>query len=250
MAVVPRRAVRTRTPLKIALTGPSGSGKTYSALQIARGIGDRVVMIDTEAGSGSLYAHLYDYDVVDIDAPFQPTKCVDAVTELAPQYDVIIIDSISPFWNGRGGILEMKEVIAQSSPSQNGWAAWAKVTPIYNNFLRSLIEAPVHIIVTMRSKTQWVVESGTGDRTRPVKVGTEPVAREGIEYEFTTVFSLDQSHNAMATKDRMAIFDNQIFVPGPATGRTMIEWVNGATSAPVSRPPPESEPQTTNMATW
>ena len=52
-----RKAVRTKTPLWIALGGPSGGGKTLSALRLATGItkvfGGKIGVIDTEAERAS-----------------------------------------------------------------------------------------------------------------------------------------------------------------------------------------------------
>ncbi len=48
-----QKAIRKKAKLRLALTGPSGSGKTYSALLLAKGIGGRIAVIDTEHGSAS-----------------------------------------------------------------------------------------------------------------------------------------------------------------------------------------------------
>ena len=54
------RVTRQKNRLRLALDGPSGSGKTYTGLGFAFGIvkreGGRVVVIDTEHNSASLYA--------------------------------------------------------------------------------------------------------------------------------------------------------------------------------------------------
>jgi len=87
------KAERKKSRLRLAIAGPAGSGKTYSALLIAFGIGGRVAMIDTERGSGELYAHLGDYDVCVITPPFTPEKYIEAIHEAEQAgYNVIIID--------------------------------------------------------------------------------------------------------------------------------------------------------------
>ena len=73
------KAERKKSKLRLAIAGPAGSGKTYSALLVAFGIGGRVAMIDTERGSGELYAHLGDYDVCPITSPFVPEKYIEAI---------------------------------------------------------------------------------------------------------------------------------------------------------------------------
>jgi len=68
------KAIRKQAKLRLALSGPSGSGKTYSALLIAQGLAPdgRIALIDTERGSGELYAHLADYDIATLTPPYRP----------------------------------------------------------------------------------------------------------------------------------------------------------------------------------
>lgn len=238
MVVTPVRARRGRAHLKIALMGPSGAGKTYSALLIARGLGPRVCLIDTEGGSGSLYDTIYGpnegYDVVEFRDHYVPQQLIAAIKDLAPRYDVVIIDSLSLFWDGPGGILDMKA--AAERQGKNSWAAWNDITPIWNDLLRELREIKVHVIATMRTKTKWVVDASSG-KSVPNKVGTEPVARDGIEFEFTTVLGLDQSHTAMASKDRTNIFPTTMpFTPSVETGQRFLEWHQGGAAAPAAAP--------------
>jgi hypothetical protein len=235
MATTPVRAQRRRAPLKLALMGPSGSGKTWSALLIAQGIGPRILVIDTENHSSELYDHLCPFDTVPIEEPYSVLKLIDELKAHAKNYDVIIIDTMSKFWNGKGGLLEMQEVEARRSG--NKWTAWAPVTELYNDLVEELINSKVHVIGTFRAKTQWVVEADSNNKTRPVKVGTSPIMRDGIEYEFTTMFTLDQQHYASVTKDRTSIFDKQVFVPSIETGRRFMEWHNAAPVAPLAPAP-------------
>ncbi|MEG0635799.1 MAG: AAA family ATPase, partial [Pseudomonas sp.] len=57
-----KKAERKQAKLRLALAGPSGSGKTFSALLMAKGLGGRIAVIDTEHGSASLYADIADFD--------------------------------------------------------------------------------------------------------------------------------------------------------------------------------------------
>ena len=79
MSVVIRKAERKRTRLRLALAGPTGSGKSMSALMLAFGLGEKVGMIDTERGSGDLYAHLGDYDIISLEPPFTVPKYREAL---------------------------------------------------------------------------------------------------------------------------------------------------------------------------
>ena len=79
MAIEIRKAERVRSKLRLALAGPAGSGKTMSALKVAKGMGGKVCIIDTERGSGDLYANLYDYSVISLDPPFKPDVAIEAI---------------------------------------------------------------------------------------------------------------------------------------------------------------------------
>lgn len=231
-----RKAERKQSRLRIAIAGPAGSGKTYSALLIAFGIGGRIAMIDTERGSGSLYAHLGDYDVAEINPPFTTEKYIEAIKEAErSNYDVLIIDSLSHAWAGEGGLLDQHGHIADRT--NNSWAAWRKVTPKHNQLVEAMLQSNCHIIATMRSKMEYaqVIENG---KAVVKKLGMNPIQRDGMEYEFTVFFDLDQEHIATATKDRTGLFDGQFFKPTKEIGRRLVEWLDGAKGP---TPPPQSE---------
>lgn len=221
-----RKAERKKAKLRLAICGPSGSGKTYSALLIAQGLGERIAMIDTEHGSGELYAHLYDYDVASLNSPFTPTRYIEVIQDAQKaEYDVLIIDSLSHAWTGQGGVLDMKDAATKASKSGNSFAAWREVTPEHNRLVETMLSVDIHLIVTMRTKTAWEVVNDDG-KARPVKIGLAPVQREGLEYEFTVVLDLSvDGHVATATKDRTSLFDGKHFVPGHETGQELISWL-------------------------
>lgn len=221
-------AKRQMSKLRLGLIGPSGSGKTYSALKIAEGLGGRIAMLDTERGSGSLYADLCQYDVAELTPPFDPGRYVQAIQGAAEAgYDVLIIDSLTHAWAGEGGILEFVDRATQAV--RNNFAAWREASPKHNALVDAILGAPLHVIATIRSKTAWDVQKDerTG-KTRPVKIGLAPVQRDGLEYEFTTVFELSvDGHIATATKDRTGLFDGSYFTPGKETGEKLITWLSG-----------------------
>ena len=229
-----QKAERRKAKLRLALCGPSGSGKTYSALKLASGMGGRIALIDTENGSGSLYSHLCDYDVSDITPPFTVEKYISAIKEAETAgYDVLIIDSLSHAWAGQGGLLEEVDKRAASSRSHNSYAAWRDVTPMHNKLVDTILQAGLHIIVTMRSKTAYEMEKGSDGKVQPVKKGLAPIQRDGLEYEFTVVLDIDnEKHLAQAGKDRTGLFDGKIFQPDEQTGAELIQWLDSGADAP------------------
>ena len=226
MAIEIRKAERVRSKLRLALAGPAGAGKTMSSLKIAKGIGGRVCIIDTERGSGDLYANLYDYSVITLEPPFKPDSAVEAIHAAEKAgFDVIIIDSLSHFWNDEGGLLDQADKLEKSG--KNRFTMWADLTPQHRKLVSAMLNSPKHIIATMRSKQAYELEKDekTGKNTVK-KLGLAPVQREGMEYEFTVFFDVDSGHYAKATKDRTNMFGNEIFTPDETTGARLIKWLN------------------------
>lgn len=227
------KAERRQSRLRLALIGPSGSGKTYSGLIIAQGLGGKIAMIDTETGSGSLYADLCDYAVAELKPPFSPEKYIEAIHAAEKAgYQVLIIDSLSHAWAGQGGLLEYVDKATQSL--KNNFAAWREASPKHNALVDAMLQSSCHIIGTMRSKTAWEVQKDErSGKTKPVKVGLAPVQRDGLEYEFTSVLELSvDGHVATSSKDRTGLFDNQYFVPGNETGQALKTWLEGGQEPP------------------
>ncbi len=242
-----QKSERKKSRLRLALTGPSGSGKTYSALLIAKGIGGKTAVVDTEKGSASLYTHLTDFDVLELTPPYSPERFIEAVDAAAKAgYQILIIDSITHEWSGVGGSLELVDEIARSKYKGKSWSAWNEITPRHRKFLDALLSAPLHIIATMRSKTETAQTEENG-RKKVVKLGMKAEQRESSEYEFTTVLDIvHDGHYAVASKDRTGLFTDKD--PKPITvetGRTILAWLNaGVERAPApaaSAPPPPTE---------
>ncbi len=238
MALQIRKAQRRKAKLRLALIGPSGSGKTMSALKLAFGIGGKVGIIDTENGSADLYASLGDYDVITLEKPYTVGKYREAITAFENGgYDTIIVDSLSHAWAGAGGLLDKQGQIA-NRPGTNSYAAWREVTPDHNALVEALLSSRCHIIVTMRVKTEYVLETNERGKQVPRKVGLAPVQRDGVEYEFTVVMDIDIDHKAAASKDRTTLFDGWRDTITEGTGRQLLQWLESGTDAlaPASAP--------------
>jgi hypothetical protein len=219
-----RKAERKKAKLRLGIAAPSGAGKTYGALQLAFGLGGKVGLIDTEHGSGDLYAHLGDYDIISIEAPYSVdkyTKAIKAFEEAG--YTTIIIDSLTHAWAGDGGLLDKQGKMADRGT--NSFAAWRTITPEHNNLVDAMLKSPCHIIATMRAKQEYVLETNEKGKQQPKKVGMAPVQREGMEYEFTVMLDVDMNHIASASKDRTSLFDGQFFKLSPDTGKTLLQWL-------------------------
>lgn len=218
-----RKATRQKAKIRLGLSAVSGGGKTMSALLIAYGlVGDwgKIALIDTESGSGDLYAHLGDYNVLPLQAPFSPERYIDAIKDCENAgMECIIIDSITHEWDGKGGCLEIVEQLG--GKYQN----WAQVTPRHQAFIDAILQSKAHVITTVRRKQDYEMTKDNSGKIKVEKAGLKEVTREGFEYELTANLEIDIRHNATASKDRTGLFMGKpAFVPTVETGKMISEW--------------------------
>lgn len=225
-----QRATKKAVRARIAFDGPSGSGKTWTSLEWARVLGTKIAVVDTERGSASLYSDKFEFDVLEVGPPFHPDRLVEAIKSAEKaKYDVLVIDSLSHFWEGEGGVLDIADA-AGSRAGGNSWAGWKTATPALRHLIDTILASDLHIIVTMRSKQEWTQEEYTDSKghrkTRPVRVGMAPVMRQGTEYEMTVVGDLDLEHRLTITKSRCDALSDQVVQPGRAAeaAETFLNW--------------------------
>lgn len=232
-----KKAERKRVKLRLAVEGPSGSGKTYTALLLAQGLapGGKYAVIDTENDSASLYANICDFDSASLTPPYTPERYIQLIKQAQTAYDVIIIDSASHEWSGKGGCLDI-----HGAMPGNSFTNWAKVTPRHDAFIQAILQAKCHVICTMRSKESYVIEENSKGKQEPRKVGAEAVQRQGVNYEFSVVLTMDVTHQATSTKDRTGLFPvNHWFIPSIETGFALRTWLESGAEA---KPEPKPEP--------
>lgn len=228
-----KKAVKEKIYTKIALMAPSGGGKTYSALRLATGMAEeikkqtgreaKILMANTEGARGYFYASEFDYDIIDLEKPFNPELFVDAIEyAVNEKYDVLVMDSTSPEWDGPGGCLELQQ------KAGGKYQDWKTVTPRHDRFINALATSPIHIIATMRGKDSYEVEKDERGRTTVKKIGIGAKQRDGFEYEFSCTFLIDvKTHTAEAQKDNTHIFDSEpATILTEAFGEKIIKWAN------------------------
>jgi hypothetical protein len=245
-----RKATKFASKLRLALIGISGSGKTYSALEIAKTLGKRICLIDTEFGSASKYADKFEFDTLPLET-FSPLTYVEALEYVDKQgYDVVIVDSLSHAWMGKDGALEQVDKAAKRSQSANTFAAWRDVTPMHNKLVDSLLRVKAHLIVTMRAKSEYVMEEyeyNGKKKTKPVKIGLAPIQRDGLEYEFDVVGDMDIENNYIISKTRCSELHQAVInKPGKQFALTLINWLDGAPAPARVEPQPEKSSTTVN----
>ncbi|MCD9584775.1 AAA family ATPase [Tenacibaculum maritimum] len=218
-----RQSHRKQAKIKMALQGSAGAGKTMSALLLAKGLTNnklqKVAIIDTENGSADLYSHIGNYNVLTLQQPFSPEQYIKAIDIcLSGGMEVIIIDSISHCWDF---LLDY-----HSKLGGNSFTNWNKITPRQKAFVDKILQSPVHVIATMRTKQNYILDYKDG-KFIPKKMGVKAIQRAGIEYEFTTVFSINSKHFSDVIKDRTELFSGKPeFIINSATGKRILDWCN------------------------
>jgi hypothetical protein len=223
MKIQLRKAERKKAKIRLGLSAVSGGGKTFSALNIAYGLsGDwtKIAVIDTENNSADLYAHLGDFNVLELHAPYTPERYIESIKACEEaDVEVIIIDSITHEWDGKGGCLEIMDSLGGK------YQDWAKVTPRHQAFIDAILQSKAHVITTVRRKQDYEMSKGSDGKVKVEKAGLKEVTREGFEYELTVNLELDIRHNATASKDRTGLFMGRpAFVPSVETGEMIKEW--------------------------
>lgn len=235
MTISFQKAARHAVKLKVAVDGPSGSGKTMGALALAKGItnGGKIALADTENGSASLYADRFDFDTVSLANadPKTVQQVIDAA--VAAGYDALVIDSLSHVWQA---VLNAKDDHDRNNPKSNSFANWRLFAPKWEGLMQHILNAPIHIIATMRSKQAYEQVEQNG-RKQVVKLGLAPQVRDGAEYEFGIVFSVNIAHRAEATKDRTGLFTGELLdLCSDGLHKGLVAWMNAGGPAPEVKP--------------
>lgn len=236
-----QKATKKQSRLRAAIDGPAGSGKTFTGLWFAHALAEafapaghaqRVGVIDTERGSASKYASEipepgaapFDFDEIKLER-FGPADYTDAIQEFdRAGYTVLLIDSLSHAWEGIGGALD--QVDRAAAKSNNKFTAWKDITPQHRRMVDAILACRAHVIVTMRTKNEYVLETNEKGKQVPRRIGVKPIQREGMEYEFDLYASMDLSHVLTVGKTRCRAVDGAV-VPSP-TARFLapvIEWL-------------------------
>ena len=235
------KVTRARSKARIALIGASGSGKTLSALYLAYGFtGDweKIALIDTEHERGRFYADRDDLGTgsflyAPLSAPYSAERYIQYVKEAAKavgEDGIVIIDSFSHAWDNEGGVLDFKSQVAQRQ-GKNDYTAWDEAGKVQNKLVNSILSAPCHTILTMRTKMAYAMEENDRGKMQPVKLGLAPVQRENTEYEFDICLLIDRTHRASVSKDT-TFLDGWSGVITPELGRQLCGFLSDGADLP------------------
>ena len=238
-------AQREKVKLMIGLSGPSGSGKTLSALKMAYGITkdwSKIVMADTENKSALYYAGEMtgSWEHIDFNSniklgyhPNNWIALIDFVEKSSPNCEVLILDSITHEWQGRGGCTDLVSSLSKNAHG-NTFTPWNTVTPLHNSFIDKMRDSRLHIIATMRAKSKYKLELNEKGKQTPQKVGLKSMQREDTDYEFGIIFDLNLDHEAIVSKDRTGLFmGHPPFVIDEKVGEELLNWTSSGKKAAI-----------------
>jgi hypothetical protein len=262
------KATRKQALLRLALCGPAGSGKSYTGLRIATGLlgpGERLAVLDTEHGSAELYADepnpdggAFDFDTVRLDqlpgrfSAENYVKCLRSAAEAG--YRVVLVDSLSHAWAGEGGVLDYVDNVAARGGrggEGNKFSAWRQGTKAQNELVDALLSYPGHVICTLRTKVEYVLEQVNG-RATIRKVGMASIQRDGVDYEFTVVGDLDvDTHRLIVTKSRCSTVADRTFLKaGADLARELRTWLDNGEAPPAEPPAAPATPPSEHHPSW
>lgn len=236
-----KKAKRQKLKAIIGFIAPSGAGKTVGALLVAYGmmkekypelsddeLWSKIGVADTEHQRSLLYADSQFGDVrigeflhINFNPPFTTDRYNAAVKGLKDAgCEVVIVDSLSHNWQGEGGILE-----THAGMEGNSFQNWGKLSTETTSLIKTLTRNDVHILCTLRTKQEYVVETSATGKAIPKKLGLKPVQKDDFEYEFMINFSIGIDHKTMTSKDNSRLFEGDEFTLDPSVGSKLYKWL-------------------------
>lgn len=223
-------ATREKAKARLALMGVSGSGKTWTGLRITHGLSPRFAVIDTERGAASKYAGIngVTFDTLQLHA-YDPRNLIGALAAAANAgYEAVLVDSLSHFWSGTDGTLDQVDRAAKARYGNNTFGGWKEGTPLQNAMVDALLSYPGHVVATMRAHTEWSLQTNANGRKEPVRLGTRPEQRRGVEYEFDVVAQMDTENTLTVIKSRCPSLHALVLErpDGVQIAKTLLDWLN------------------------
>lgn len=237
-----QKAKREMTYMKNLVISPSGGGKSFTSLKLASGFAKRlkeldgkehkIAYINTESNRGTLYASDFDYDILDLKPPYEPEAYIEAMDDaMDAGYDILVIDSLTHEWSGKGGCLEIHSNIKGKDSYMN----WKTVSPRHESFMDKILDSKLHIFATVRGKDAY--ERGQNERgfVTYEKVAMGYDQRKNLEYLFFTSFMIDlKTHKAEAVKDNTNLF-TLVERLSEKHGKMLCDWAYNTTSEDVKK---------------
>lgn len=223
-----RQAERPKMHGRALLSGPSGAGKTWTAhsmathLALAEERPGSILTIDTERESALTYADVFGFEHLPWRPPYDPGELADVLGELGDRYAVVIVDSLSKFWRGKGGTLDIAD---------GKFGGWKAARPVQDTLVEALLAVPAHLLLCVRSKMDYLAEGGfNGQKQTITKVGLAPIQDDELVYEVNIALDIDLEHRITVTKSRtVAVPVGRMYPAGmeKKAAEDYAEWLAG-----------------------
>ncbi|GIV00877.1 MAG: hypothetical protein KatS3mg014_2513 [Actinomycetota bacterium] len=221
-----KRARRPAMRARMMISGLPGAGKTWTALAIGSRLAggpEGVLVIDTEAESALTYADQFPgFGHFVWTPPYDPSKLAELLGEVDEPWRVVVVDSLSHFWRGAGGTLDIAD---------GKFGGWKHARPVQERLLAALLHVRAHLIACVRAKIAYAVEE---DGRQIRKLGLDPIQDDGLAYELNLAVEMDLEHRMFVSKSRCPVVPvGTIFGPGEeaALADTYGEWLAGGREA-------------------
>ncbi|MEU4513178.1 AAA family ATPase [Nonomuraea wenchangensis] len=226
--------VRVALKSRVVVQGPPGSGLTWTSLRMAQGMGGPVGVVDTNRGAAALYAEHFDFVHLPLSSG-NPEALIEALAVAAEQeIGTLVVDSGTAFWSGRKGLVTQVDHLTLTKYNGNNNRAWTEVRQLEQDLFDALLSFPGHLIVTLRTQTDYQVQDLGEGRLAVVKYGTKPDQRANFDADFHFTLSLDMAHAGTVTKSRILdVPPNSMFAePGEDLGKLIAEWLGQGEPVP------------------
>lgn len=204
---------------RIQISGASGSGKTYTALTAATealkyskefGTGSKILVIDTEANSSTLYAgsDMFSFWQANWGKPYKLEELSEYLEDMAvkgvEEQDIgaFILDSMSHWWHAEGGALDEVNTLSKRA-GFDSFRAWSVVTPKIDRLIQAIITLPCPVIVTLREAHEYERSTENG-KTKIERVGGKARWRDDSLYEFDVGLKMGRGAIGHVEKTRYA----------------------------------------------
>ena len=219
--------------LKLGIYGDAGTGKSFTSSLVAIGLSKLlkstkpVAFVDTETGSDYLLP-LFQREGVRMirtktrsfaDLVGNPAKGEPGIiAEAEAACDVLIIDSITHFWNEL-----MTAYLKANNLKRMTLRDWGPLKQTWKEYTDRYIDSRLHIIVAGRSADKWEQVEDPNDGAKELKkVGTKMRVEGQFAYEPSLLVEMESVqlservggkmvHRAFVKKDRFDVMDGQSF---------------------------------------
>jgi len=258
---------QTIIPL-IGIYSKSNGGKTHSSLLVARGIvgpEGRIVLIDTENKRGHVYSDIIPggYKVIDFDPPFTPERYIEAIDTAIKDADIIVIDSMTHEWKGKGGVLEMQEERLLKlagkdfkKQEQCKMAAWIEPKMRHSKLIQKILRIPLPVICCLRGYEKTLITKKDNKTVIETDPNCSPIFDKDFISEMLMRFELtenDKGEGGYVKKGKVRHPDLKASIPdtnkqfGVEHGEFIAKWCSVPLDVPSSPPGAGEEPESVNF---